>query len=108
MQGPEVVHITWLDQPLHEKRKGPEVEKPTKPTQPDAPLQTVKVTSSTRGSGAAIHKEKPLLHVVRALVALEGLCRSLSSALMILWAIFIIKLTQRRLAAMLPTELHGV
>ncbi|XP_021996358.1 uncharacterized protein LOC110893564 [Helianthus annuus] len=57
-QGPAVVHITGLDQPLHEKRKEPEVEKLTKPTQADAPVQTVQVTSTTGGSGSAIPKEK--------------------------------------------------
>ncbi|MFS7927028.1 hypothetical protein Hanom_Chr04g00304111 [Helianthus anomalus] len=56
--GPEVVHITGLDQPLHEKRKEPEVEKPIEPAQPDAPLQTVKVTSNHGGSGVGIHMEK--------------------------------------------------
>ncbi|KAJ0540679.1 hypothetical protein HanHA89_Chr09g0319571 [Helianthus annuus] len=54
-QGPEVVHITGLGQPLHEKKKettwgkGPEVVKPTKPVQVDAPTQTVHVTSTTGG-----------------------------------------------------------
>ncbi|KAM0040306.1 hypothetical protein Hdeb2414_s0012g00392221 [Helianthus debilis subsp. tardiflorus] len=57
-QGPKVVHIMGLDQPLHEKRKEPEVEKPTKPAQVDAPVQTVQLTSTTRGSGSSIHKEK--------------------------------------------------
>ncbi|KAJ0682175.1 hypothetical protein HanPI659440_Chr16g0644411 [Helianthus annuus] len=57
-QGPEVVHITGLDQPIHEKGKGPEVEKPTKPASADAPVQTVQVTSPTVGSGSAAHKEK--------------------------------------------------
>ncbi|MFS7904282.1 hypothetical protein Hanom_Chr01g00034301 [Helianthus anomalus] len=57
-QGPEVVHITGLDQPLHEKRKGPEIKKLTEPAQPDAPLQTVKITSTTGGSSSDIHKEK--------------------------------------------------
>ncbi|KAJ0946846.1 hypothetical protein HanRHA438_Chr01g0008481 [Helianthus annuus] len=57
-QGPEVVRITGLDQPLHETRKKPEIEKPTKPAQPDAPLQTVKATSAIGGSGFAIHREK--------------------------------------------------
>ncbi|MFS8024995.1 hypothetical protein Hanom_Chr16g01469841 [Helianthus anomalus] len=40
-QGPEVVHITGLDQPVHDRGKGPEVEKPTKPASTDAPVQTV-------------------------------------------------------------------
>ncbi|MFS8002486.1 hypothetical protein Hanom_Chr13g01202611 [Helianthus anomalus] len=50
-QGPEVVHITGLDQPLHEKRKetiqgkGPEVVKPTEPTQ--------EATTTTSGASAA-------------------------------------------------------
>ncbi|KAJ0744196.1 hypothetical protein HanPI659440_Chr10g0384891 [Helianthus annuus] len=63
MQGPEVVHITGLDQPLHEKEKeatrgkGPEVIKPTKPAQVDAPTQTVQVTSVAGGSAADAHKE---------------------------------------------------
>ncbi|MFS7930532.1 hypothetical protein Hanom_Chr04g00345441 [Helianthus anomalus] len=35
--GPEVVHIMGFDQPYQEKRKEPEVEKPTKTAQPDAP-----------------------------------------------------------------------
>ncbi|MFS7908015.1 hypothetical protein Hanom_Chr01g00078251 [Helianthus anomalus] len=45
-QGPEVVRITGLDQPLHEKQKetargkGPEVVKPTKHVHVDAPTQT--------------------------------------------------------------------
>ncbi|KAJ0546809.1 hypothetical protein HanIR_Chr08g0365051 [Helianthus annuus] len=62
-QGPEVVHITGLDQPLHEKEKGttrgkgPEVVKPTKPAQVDAPTQTAQVTSVARGSAATAHKE---------------------------------------------------
>ncbi|KAM0038105.1 hypothetical protein Hdeb2414_s0013g00411031 [Helianthus debilis subsp. tardiflorus] len=47
-----------LDQPLHEKRKEPEVEKPTKTAQPNAPLHTAKVTSTTGESGSAIHKKK--------------------------------------------------
>ncbi|MFS7998779.1 hypothetical protein Hanom_Chr12g01157981 [Helianthus anomalus] len=62
--GPEVVHITGLDQPLHEKRnepttgKGPEVAKPTKPAQADASIPIDKVTSTTRGSASVVHKEK--------------------------------------------------
>ncbi|MFS7957489.1 hypothetical protein Hanom_Chr07g00666951 [Helianthus anomalus] len=40
-QGPEVVRITRLDHPHHEKRKEPEVEKPTKTVPADAPVQTV-------------------------------------------------------------------
>ncbi|MFS7976990.1 hypothetical protein Hanom_Chr10g00898871 [Helianthus anomalus] len=53
-QGPDVVHITGLDQPLHEKRKdtsrgkGPEIMKPTRPVQ---------VTSTTGGSAAAERKK---------------------------------------------------
>ncbi|MFS7970810.1 hypothetical protein Hanom_Chr09g00825301 [Helianthus anomalus] len=49
-QGPEVVHVTGLDQPLHEKEKeatrgkGPEVVKPTKLVLVDAPTQTVQET----------------------------------------------------------------
>ncbi|MFS8016936.1 hypothetical protein Hanom_Chr15g01374371 [Helianthus anomalus] len=35
-QGPEVVHITGLNQPHHEKRKEPEIEKITPTAQPDA------------------------------------------------------------------------
>ncbi|KAJ0666003.1 hypothetical protein HanPI659440_Chr17g0662121 [Helianthus annuus] len=46
-QGPEVVHITGLDQPHQEKRKEPEVEKIT-PTAQVVP---------TVGSGSAAHKE---------------------------------------------------
>ncbi|KAF5814352.1 hypothetical protein HanXRQr2_Chr03g0110111 [Helianthus annuus] len=57
-QGPEVVHITGLDQPIHERGKGPEVEKPTKPASADAPVQTMQVTSPTVGSDSAAHKEK--------------------------------------------------
>ncbi|KAJ0588400.1 hypothetical protein HanIR_Chr04g0174221 [Helianthus annuus] len=57
-KGPEVVHVTGLDQPSHEKRKEPQVEKPTKSAQPDAPLHTAKVTSTTREPGSSIHKEK--------------------------------------------------
>ncbi|KAJ0742591.1 hypothetical protein HanPI659440_Chr10g0365901 [Helianthus annuus] len=57
-QGPEVLHVTRLDQPLHEKRKEPEFEKLAKPAQPDAPLQAVKITSTTGGSGSDVHKEK--------------------------------------------------
>ncbi|MFS7954683.1 hypothetical protein Hanom_Chr07g00633401 [Helianthus anomalus] len=62
-QGPEVVHITGLDQPLHEKEKeatrekGPEVVKPTEPMQVDAPTQTMQVTSAIGGSAAAVYKE---------------------------------------------------
>ncbi|MFS7943280.1 hypothetical protein Hanom_Chr06g00498391 [Helianthus anomalus] len=62
-QGPEVVHITGLDQPLHEKQKetargkGPEVVKPTKPVHVDAPTQTAQVTSVAGGTSAAAHKE---------------------------------------------------
>ncbi|KAM0038075.1 hypothetical protein Hdeb2414_s0013g00410631 [Helianthus debilis subsp. tardiflorus] len=62
-QGPEVVHIMGLDQPLHEKEKetargkGPEVVKPTKPAQVDAPTQTVQVTTVAGGSAAAAYKE---------------------------------------------------
>ncbi|MFS7888648.1 hypothetical protein Hanom_Chr00s000001g01597671 [Helianthus anomalus] len=50
-QGPEVVHMTGLDQPLHEKRKehtrgkGPQIVKPTKPMQ-DA-------STAAGGAGAA-------------------------------------------------------
>ncbi|KAJ0611539.1 hypothetical protein HanHA300_Chr01g0016911 [Helianthus annuus] len=55
--GPEVVHVTRLDQPVHEKRKGPEVEKKGQFVQLDAPLQTAKVTS-TGEPGSSIHKEK--------------------------------------------------
>ncbi|KAF5782182.1 hypothetical protein HanXRQr2_Chr11g0492591 [Helianthus annuus] len=62
-QGPEVVRITGLDQPRHEKKKetargkGPEVVKPTKPVQVDAPTQTAQVTFAVGGSAAAAHKE---------------------------------------------------
>ncbi|MFS7909209.1 hypothetical protein Hanom_Chr01g00092011 [Helianthus anomalus] len=62
-QGPEVVHITGLDQPLHEKKKettqgkGPEVIKPTKPARVDALTQTAQVTSVAGGSTAGAHKE---------------------------------------------------
>ncbi|MFS8023746.1 hypothetical protein Hanom_Chr16g01455151 [Helianthus anomalus] len=47
-QGPEVVHFTGLDQPLHGKKKettrgkGPEVVKPTKPAQVDTPPKLFK------------------------------------------------------------------
>ncbi|XP_022030642.1 putative uncharacterized protein DDB_G0271982 [Helianthus annuus] len=57
-QGLEVVRIMGLDRPLHEKRKESEVEKLTKPAQPDAPLHNAKVTSTTGESGSSIHKEK--------------------------------------------------
>ncbi|XP_022011137.1 uncharacterized protein LOC110910556 [Helianthus annuus] len=57
-QSPEVVHVTGLDQPSYEKRKEPEFEKLTKPAQADAPIRTIQVTSTTGGSGSAIHKEK--------------------------------------------------
>ncbi|KAF5783818.1 hypothetical protein HanXRQr2_Chr11g0512261 [Helianthus annuus] len=50
-QGPEVVHITGLDQPHYEKRKEPEIERITPPTQPDVTQHSVKVTSSIGGSG---------------------------------------------------------
>ncbi|KAM0036316.1 hypothetical protein Hdeb2414_s0014g00424991 [Helianthus debilis subsp. tardiflorus] len=50
--GPEVVHITGLDQLYHEKRKEPEIEKITQTVQPDAPHHSIKVTSSTGGSGS--------------------------------------------------------
>ncbi|MFS7945762.1 hypothetical protein Hanom_Chr06g00527961 [Helianthus anomalus] len=62
-QGPEVMRITGLDQPLLEKKKettrgkGPEVVKPTKPAQVDALTQTAQVTSAAGGSVAAAHKE---------------------------------------------------
>ncbi|KAJ0791892.1 hypothetical protein HanOQP8_Chr01g0011091 [Helianthus annuus] len=62
-QGPEVVRITGLDQPLYEKKKetsrckGPEIVKLTKPVQVDTPTQTVQVTSTTGGSAAAERKE---------------------------------------------------
>ncbi|MFS7909199.1 hypothetical protein Hanom_Chr01g00091911 [Helianthus anomalus] len=62
-QGPEVVHITGLDQPLHEKKKettrgkGPEVIKPTKPARVDALTQIAQVTSAAGGSTADAHKE---------------------------------------------------
>ncbi|KAM0039482.1 hypothetical protein Hdeb2414_s0012g00382621 [Helianthus debilis subsp. tardiflorus] len=63
-QGPEVVHITGLDQPLHEKKKketvhgkGPEVVKPTEPAQVDAPTQTAQVASAARGSAATSYKD---------------------------------------------------
>ncbi|MFS7946414.1 hypothetical protein Hanom_Chr06g00536061 [Helianthus anomalus] len=58
-QGPEVVHITGLDQPLHEKKKetiqgkGPEVVKLTEPTQVDVPTQTAQVTSAAGGDAGA-------------------------------------------------------
>ncbi|KAF5767050.1 hypothetical protein HanXRQr2_Chr15g0722651 [Helianthus annuus] len=56
-RGPKVVLVTGLDQAVHEKRKGPEVEKIAQFAQPDAPLQTAKVTS-TGELGSSIHKEK--------------------------------------------------
>ncbi|MFS7993931.1 hypothetical protein Hanom_Chr12g01099981 [Helianthus anomalus] len=62
-QGPEVVHIMGLDQPLHEKKKettrgkGPEVVKPTKPAQVDAPTQTVQVISAAGGSAVVAYKK---------------------------------------------------
>ncbi|KAJ0526838.1 hypothetical protein HanHA300_Chr09g0327611 [Helianthus annuus] len=56
-QGPEVVHVTGLDQPIDERRKEPEVEKPVKPLSADAPVQTTQVTSAG-GSGSAVDKEK--------------------------------------------------
>ncbi|MFS7954701.1 hypothetical protein Hanom_Chr07g00633621 [Helianthus anomalus] len=43
-QGPEVVHITGLDQPIHERGKGPEVKKPSKPLSADALVPTTQVT----------------------------------------------------------------
>ncbi|MFS7988589.1 hypothetical protein Hanom_Chr11g01036641 [Helianthus anomalus] len=62
-EGPEVVHITGLDQPLHEKKKettrgkGLEIVKPTKSVQVDPPTQTVQVISAAGGSAGAAHKE---------------------------------------------------
>ncbi|XP_035830846.1 eukaryotic translation initiation factor 5B-like [Helianthus annuus] len=56
-QGPKIVCITGLDQPHHEKRKEPEVEKPTKPAPANAPVQTAQVTT-TGGSGSGVHKGK--------------------------------------------------
>ncbi|MFS8004124.1 hypothetical protein Hanom_Chr13g01222001 [Helianthus anomalus] len=62
-QGPEVIHITGLDQPIHEKEKqvahgkGPEIVKPTEPVQVDAPTRTVQVTSAAGGSAAAAHNK---------------------------------------------------
>ncbi|MFS8021682.1 hypothetical protein Hanom_Chr16g01430261 [Helianthus anomalus] len=76
-QGPEVIHITGLDQPLYEKKKetsrgkGPEVVKPTKLVQVDAPTQTVQVTSTTGGSAAAERKLLMML-VARVLVLIQS------------------------------------
>ncbi|MFS7945150.1 hypothetical protein Hanom_Chr06g00520771 [Helianthus anomalus] len=54
-QGPEVVHITGLDQPF--KREDPEVVKPTVATQHDAPTKTVQVTSVAGGSAATVPEQ---------------------------------------------------
>ncbi|KAF5802010.1 hypothetical protein HanXRQr2_Chr06g0254711 [Helianthus annuus] len=59
-QGPEVTRITGLDQPPKEKEKeaaqpkGPEVVMPTEHAQPDAPTQTIQVTSAAGGSTATV------------------------------------------------------
>ncbi|MFS7945156.1 hypothetical protein Hanom_Chr06g00520861 [Helianthus anomalus] len=54
-QGPEVVHITGLDQPF--KRKDPEVVKPVVAAQHDAPTQTIQVTSVAEGSAATVPEQ---------------------------------------------------
>ncbi|KAJ0614672.1 hypothetical protein HanIR_Chr02g0065041 [Helianthus annuus] len=51
-QGPEVVHITGLDQPL--KCKGPEVTELVAATQHDAPTRTVQVTTTAGGSASQV------------------------------------------------------
>ncbi|MFS8021026.1 hypothetical protein Hanom_Chr16g01422641 [Helianthus anomalus] len=62
-QHPEFTRITGLDQPPKEKvkeaaqPKGPEVVMPSEPAQPDAPTQTMQVTSAARGSAATVPKQ---------------------------------------------------
>ncbi|MFS7936590.1 hypothetical protein Hanom_Chr05g00417341 [Helianthus anomalus] len=54
-EGPEVVHITGLDQPL--KGKGPEVSAPSAAVQHDAPTQTAQVLSVVGGSAANVQAQ---------------------------------------------------
>ncbi|KAJ0666544.1 hypothetical protein HanPI659440_Chr17g0668011 [Helianthus annuus] len=58
VQGPEVAHITGLDQPHHEKQKETGVENPTEPSPANAPVQTTQMASTIGGSGSAPRKEK--------------------------------------------------
>ncbi|KAM0061466.1 hypothetical protein Hdeb2414_s0004g00136421 [Helianthus debilis subsp. tardiflorus] len=62
-QGPGVVHITGLDQPLKRKeietirQREPEIVKPVEPAQPDVPLQTKQVTTTAGGSAATVPEQ---------------------------------------------------
>ncbi|KAJ0880034.1 hypothetical protein HanRHA438_Chr10g0458371 [Helianthus annuus] len=55
-QGPEATRITGLDQPIHARGKGPELEKPVKPVSIEAPVQTAPITSAV-GSGPAAKEQ---------------------------------------------------
>ncbi|KAJ0455181.1 hypothetical protein HanIR_Chr15g0748301 [Helianthus annuus] len=99
-QGPEVVHITGLDQLHHEKRKEPEIEKITKLRNLMPPIIPLK-------SLLVLEDQVRMLQVVRARVALEDMCQK-TSAQRIPLVIFITRLIPRRRAVVLLTKFLGV